>query len=196
MFARDTTASPPQDAAMTLGLVLTLALAQVDPSPVDPVPAQNEPPPEARLTPPPPAPAGPSVLTRSLLSTGGGTLAGGAALGIGLLLVGGNPLFDPTFATAALSALLVTGVAFSIHAALGGKGEITLALLIASAVMAGAGLAATAITSDRLLAPVVVAAIGALPAAALATFGLEGTSPKPKTRVAISVAPNGVFATF
>jgi hypothetical protein len=179
------------------GLVLALAVAQAEPVPVDPVPPQQEAPPEARVTPPPPPRAGPSVLTRSLLSTGGGTLAGGAAVGIALILTGGNPLFDPTFASAALSSILVAGVAFSIHAALGGRGEITLAFLLTAAAMAGTGMIVNAITQDRVTGPLLVAAIGALPAAALATLALEGTSPKPKTTGAtFNLAPTGVYGTF
>lgn len=184
---------------MTLGLLLALSLSQAgDAPPVEPLPSQNEPPPEARVTPPAPQPQGVSVVTRALLAGAGGTLAGGASLGIGLLLVGGNAGLDPLFSTAALASLLVSGVAFSIHAALGGRGEITLAFIVAAAVMAGAGALSAALTQERFLGPILVAAIGSLPAAAAATFALEGTSPRPKRLpgVAVTFAPNGLFATF
>lgn len=162
---------------MTFSCVLLLALSQTGL------------PPEL-----PPEPA--SVLTRTLLGTGGGALAGAASLGIAVLLVGNNPNFDPTFATAALSSLLITGVAFAIHEALGGRGEITLALLFTSIVMASAGGIASAITGDRTLAPVLAAAIGSVPAAAAAMFGLEATSPKPKVRIALAFGPTGFSGRF
>jgi len=156
--------------------------------------SQAELPPEARLTPTAAAPPPPSVVTRSLLATGGGALAGGASLGIALLLVGQNQRFDPTFATAALSALLITGVAFTVHEALGGRGEITLGFLLCAVVMAGAAGLAIAIDSTRELAPVLTMAIGSIPAAAAAVFGLEGTSPQARAKVRVS--PTGINGTF
>lgn len=181
---------------MTLSLVLLLALSQTDLRPPEPVPSPNELPPEARVIPQPAPPAPPSVLTRSLLATGGGTLAGGASLGIAMLLVGSNPNFDTTFATAALASLLITGVAFAIHEALAGRGEITLSFLLTAVVMAGAAGLATAIDGGRTMAPILTAAIGSLPAAAAAVFGLEATSPTPKTHVAVVFGPTGFRATF
>jgi hypothetical protein len=168
-----------------LALALTLALSQSEL-------------PEARVIPGPPEAIVPSVLTRSLLATSAGTLAGPVSLGIALLLVGQNERFDPTFATAALSSLLVTGAAFTIHQMLGGRGEITLGFLLCAAVMAGAGGLASAINPSRDVAPILVVAIGSLPAAAAAVLGLEGTSPqqKPKARLAMTFAPNGVSGTF
>lgn len=168
--------------------MLSLALALVL--------TQAELPPEARVTPQPAAKPPPSVVTRSLLATGGGALAGGASLGIALLLVGQNQNFDPTFATAALASLLITGVAFTIHEALGGRGEITLGFLLCTVVMAGAAGLAVAIDGSRDMAPILTAAIGSVPAAAAAVFGLEGTSPQPKSRVQIAVGPTGIMGTF
>lgn len=189
---------------MTLSLVVLLALSQtgqppaaVPPVPVVPVAPGSEDQAPAGPEPTPRAP--PSVLTRSLLATGAGTLAGGVSLGIALLLVGTNPNFDPTFATAALASLMITGVAFAIHEAMGGRGEITLSFLLTAVVMAGAGGLAAAIgNGDRVLAPVLAAAIGSLPAAAAAVFGLEATSPKPKPKAKVSVAfgPTGFSGTF
>jgi hypothetical protein len=184
--------APPQDDGAMTSLVLLLALSQTSQLP-DPLP---ELPPEARLTPQPKPPEGPSVVARSLLATGGGTLGGGASLAIAMLLLGSNPNLDTNFATAALSALMITGVAFAIHEALGGRGEITLSFLLTAVVMAGAAGLAVAIDSNRNVAPLLTAAIGSLPAAAAAVFGLEVTSPKPKSRVAIAFGPTGFRATF
>ncbi len=186
---------------MTLSLVVLLALSQTGqpPAAVPPVPVVPVAPGEAQPpTAPEPAPREPpSVLTRSLLATGGGTLAGGVSLGIALLLVGNNPNFDPTFATAALASLMITGVAFAIHEAMGGRGEITLSFLLTALVMAGAGGLGAAIgNGDRVLAPVLAAAIGSLPAAAAAVFGLEATSPRPKAKVAVAFGPTGFYGTF
>lgn len=181
---------------MMWSLVLALALSQTDLRPPESAPSPSELPPEARLTPQPEPPAPPSVFTRSVLATGAGTLAGGASLGIALLLVGGNVNFDPTFATAALASLLITGVAFTVHEALGGRGEITLSFLLSAVVMAGAAVLGTALDSERMMSAVLTAAIGSLPAAAAAVFGLEGTSPKVKSRVAVVFGPTGFRATF
>lgn len=170
-----------------LSLVLALALSQVEPV---------EPPPETRLAPPVEAPAPPSVVTRTLLSTGGGALAGAAGLGIAMLLVGANPSFDSVFATAALSALLITGVSFTLHQALGGNGEITLAFLGCALLVAGAAGLALAINPTRDLAPYLLTAIGSIPAAAAAVIALEGTTPKAKPKPRVALAFNGVYGTF
>ncbi len=176
---------------MTLSLLLMLALSQtvVPPEALPTSPSQEEQP-EPRPREPP------SVFARSLLATGAGTLAGGASLGIALLLVGNNPNFDPTFATAALSSLMICGVAFAIHEALGGRGEITLSFLLTAIVMAGAAGLATALDGSRTYAPIITAAIGSLPAAAAAVFGLEATSPKPKNKVSFIFGPTGFSARF
>ena len=121
---------------MTLSLVLMLALSQTE-VPQAALPSQQDQSTEPNVTPEPRPREPPSVFVRSLLGTGAGTLAGGASLGIALLLVGNNPSFDPTFATAALSSLMICGVAFAIHEALGGRGEITLSFLFTAIVMAG-----------------------------------------------------------
>lgn len=174
-------------------LVLALALSQAEAPPPTELP---EPPRELRVA-PQPAPRPPaSVLTRSLAGTGLGALAGAASLGISFLLVGQNQAFDPTFATAALSSLLISGVAFSVHEALGGRGEITLGFLLCAAVMAGAAGLATAIDSSRSVAPVLTVAIGSIPAAAAAMLGLEGTTPNKKSRVQVAFAPTGLVGRF
>jgi hypothetical protein len=170
-----------------LSLALALALSQVEPA---------EPPPETRLTPPAEAPAPPSVVTRTLLSTGGGALAGAAGLGIAMLLVGANPNFDAVFATAALSALLITGVSFTLHQALGGNGEITLAFLGCALLVAGATGLALAINPSRDIAPYLLTAIGSIPAAAGAVIALEGTTPQAKPKPRLAIAFNGVYGTF
>jgi hypothetical protein len=161
--------------------------------------AQAEPPHEARQAPPPAPPPPPSAVTRSLLATAGGSLAGGASLGIALLLAGQNPRFDTTFATGALASLLITGVAFTIHQALGGHGEITLSFLLCAVVVAGSALLASVINPGHELGPYLTVAIGSVPAAAAAVLGLEGTTPAPRAKAGvphISVGPTGFFGTF
>lgn len=186
---------------MTLALVLVLALSQTG-QPPDAVPVVPVVPEGGETTPPVPAEQKESkppmsVFTRSAIATSSATLAGGASLGIALLLVGNNPNFDATFATAALASLLITGVAFALHEVLGGRGEITLSFLLTAVVMAGAGALGAALAGgDRILAPVLAAAIGSLPAAAAAVFGLEVTSPKPKTQVAVRFGPTGIYGQF
>ncbi|MFZ5441815.1 MAG: hypothetical protein ACOZQL_17560 [Myxococcota bacterium] len=176
-----------------LSLVLALALTQAEAPPA----ALPEPPRELRVAPQPPPPEPPSVWTRALLGTGLGTLAGPAAFGISYLLVSRNPNFDLTFATAALSSLLISGVAFSVHSALGGRGEVTLGFLATVAVMAGAAGLASAIDSSREVAPLLTVAIGSLPAAALAMLALEGTNPQRKpARVQVAFAPTGLVGRF
>lgn len=179
-----------------LMLVLAVALAQVDPPP--PMPLPDEAPPEARYTPSVKR-DGPSQELRVGLGVAGGTLAGGAGLGIALLLTGQNSAFDPAFATAALSALLVAGVSFSIHQALGGNGEIILAFLTSAALMAGCTGIAFAIDAGPQITPILVAAIGSLPAAAGAILALELTTPGAKPQaptVTLNMAANGFYGTF
>lgn len=180
---------------MTLSLVLLLALSQTE-VPPEALPVPGEPPPAARPA-EPKVKEPPSVFTRSLVAGGAGAAAGGASLGIALLLVGKNDNFDSTFATAALASLMITGVTFALHEALGGHGEITLSFLLAAIVMAISGGVSAAIASgDRTLAPVLTAAIGSIPAAAAAVFALEVTSPKPKSRVALGISPAGIYGRF
>lgn len=168
---------------MTPSLVLALAVAQLQ------FPNEN------RAVATPEAPPT-SVVTRSFLATGGGALAAGAALGISALLVGQNAGFDPTFANAALGAMLVAGVTFSVHQAMGGRGEVLLALLISSAVMAGAAGLATALDGGLPLTPILTTAIGALPAAAGAVLGLELSTPEARPRVRLAFGPGVVQGTF
>jgi hypothetical protein len=137
-------------------------------------------------------------VTRSLLSGGGGALGGPAALAISMLLVGSNARLDPLFANAALASLLITGVAFTIHQALGGRGEITLSFLACAVAMAGAAGLAYAIDPERTVAPYLATAIGSLPAAAVAVLALEGTTPAPRqrARVALTFTGTGVAGRF
>lgn len=166
-------------------LVLALALTQVQ------FPSENR----AYAGPPPEQP---SVVTRSLLAGGGGVLASGAALGITVLLLGQKPAFDPTFANAALGAMLVAGVTFSIHQAMGGRGEVLLGLLLSAAVMAGSAAIASAIDGTIPTTAILTTAIGAVPAAAAAVLGLEGSSPaaRPRPPVRLAVGPGVVHGTF
>lgn len=165
-------------------LVLALALTQV------------QFPNESRASPGPAPAAQPTVVTRSLLAGGAGVLASGAALGISVLLLGQNPAFDPTFANAALGAMLVAGVTFSIHQALGGRGEVLLALLLSAVTMAGSAAIASAIDGSIPTTAILTTAIGAVPAAAAAVLGLEGTSPAPKPRVQLAFGPGVVSGRF
>lgn len=169
-----------------LSLVLALALSQA------------EPPPEARVIPEPAATvAGPTVLQRGLLGTGAGVLGAGASLGIAMLLVGQNGKFDPVFAVAALSSLLITGGAFVVHEAFGGRGEITIAFLGAALAIAGAAGIAIAADPSRSLTPYILSAVAAVPASVLAVVALEGTSPKARaTAPRVALAFNGVYGTF
>jgi hypothetical protein len=59
-----------------------------------------------------------------------------------------------------------------------------------------AGAAGLASVIDKNMSPVLTAAIGSLPAAAAAVFGLEVTSPKSKAHVAVVFGPTGFLATF
>lgn len=179
---------------MTLSLVLLLALSQTE-VPPEALPVAGDPPPAA--VPEPKGKQPPSVVTRSLVAGGAGAAAGGVSLGIALLLVGKNESFDTTFATAALASLMITGVTFALHEALGGHGEITLAFLLTAIVMAASGGISAAIAGgDRTLAPVLTAAIGSIPAAAAAVFALEVTSPRQKNRVALGLSPTGIYGRF
>lgn len=167
-----------------LALVLVVALSQ------------TELPPEARQEPGPPEPVPPSLLTRSLLSGGGGVLAGSASLGITMLLMRENPNFDLTFATAGLSSLLITGAVFALHQVLGGQGEITFSFLLTALVMAGSAGIAAAIGGGREITPIYVAAIGSVPAAAAAVFALEITTPKKKRPLTVGLGPTGIYGSF
>lgn len=169
---------------MPLALVLAIALGQAD--------LPNE----ARLTPNPPPPPPPSTVARILLAGAGATLASGASLGVTLLLLEPNPRLDATFATAALSTLLVTGAAFAIHQALGGHGEISLSFLFTAIIVAGTAGIVAAVPHDTRLTPFFITAVGAIPAAAAAVLGLELTNPQASHRVSATVGPTGLRMTF
>lgn len=156
--------------------------------------SQAELPPEARFAPRAETPA-PSVVSRSLLATGGGALAGWGSLGLVMLVVGSNPNLDATFANAAFASIAIAGVAFATHNTLGGQGEVVFSFLLSAAVMAGAAGLAIAIDGHRGLTPLLTTAIGAIPAAAAAVFGLEVSSPRPKG-VRLAFAPSGFQGMF
>lgn len=167
-----------------LGLVLFVALSQVDPPSL---------PPEAKE---PRQLLGPNVLTRAVWSGAAGIAGASAALGIGLLLTESNSVLDVKFATAALAGLLLGGAAVTLHEALGGRGEIVLAIIASLGVMALSGFAAEALDGSMPRTAVLTVAMGALPAAALVVLGLEGTSPKPKERVRVVVLGTGFAMLF
>jgi uncharacterized membrane protein HdeD (DUF308 family) len=175
-----------------LALVIALTLSQVEAPP--PLPPAESPTEERRRAPAPFVP--PNVPQRALLSGAAGVAGAGAALGIALAFSLGNPGLDAKFSTAALGALLVTGGAFTVHQTLGGRGEITLALLAAIVGMAAGALIANALDQTVPKAPILTAVIGAVPAAALAVLGLEGTTPLPRQPLRVSLLPSGVVVLF
>lgn len=204
-----------------LPLLLALSLAQVDaPQPTDSPTAAEEqdgadaqPPdvPPVDLIPsaepggepgalPPTGPkaAGPahSVTTRVLVSGGAAVAASFASLGITLALTGANPRLDTNFANAMLAPILLTGVGFAVHSALGGRGSVMLAWLVAFAVMGGAAGIAAAIDGTTNNTPVYAALIGSLPAAAGAVWVMEATTPKSKRDPQFALLPNGFAGVF
>jgi hypothetical protein len=163
-----------------LGLVLLVALSQVDP------PSVTE-----------PKVSGPNVLTRAVWSGAAGVAGASAALGIGLLLYQSNSALDVKFATAALAGLLLGGLAVTLHEALGGRGEVVLGLIASLGVMALSGVVAEALDGGMPRTAVLTVAMGALPAAVLTVLALEGTSPKPKTpRVTVVPLGTGLAVLF
>ncbi|MEW5739001.1 MAG: hypothetical protein AB1938_08735 [Myxococcota bacterium] len=143
-------------------------------------------------------PSGPShtVTKRVLLSGAAGVAASFAGLGLSLALTGANPALDTNFAVAALSPILITGVGYAVHSALGGRGEPILAYLLALAVTAGAAGLAAAIDGTNPMTPVLTTLIGTLPATAGAIFVLELTTRKSKRAPQLALLPTGISAVF
>ena len=169
-----------------LSLVLVLSLAQADP--IQPPPA-DAPVAEPSLDPSVvPAPESPLRLQRPpdrpvrrvLLSTAGGVGGGAVALGITLGLttcfLTCTPKLDVSFANAALGSLLITGVAFAVHQAVGGGGEIILPLLAVMAIMAGSAVLGNVINPNVPQAQLISTAIGLVPASLVAALILNATS--------------------
>jgi hypothetical protein len=169
-------------ATSMLALALALALSQV------------ELPPEATATPAPQRLAV-SVPMRATLSVLAGVVGAAAGLGLSLALVGGNPLLDVKFATAAMCALLTVGGVFTVHQLLGGRGEVALAVVVGLAAFAFAALGANAIDGTVPLGPILIASLGGLPAAGLVMLSLEGTSPRER-KVELLAAPTGLLVRF
>jgi peptidoglycan/LPS O-acetylase OafA/YrhL len=176
-----------------LALVLALSVGQID-QPLDQPPAPVEQPVDAALKPTAFKP--PDVAQRSVLSGLAGIAGAGVALGLTLGFAAGNAQFDTKFSTAALGAILVTGGAFTVHQMLGGRGEITLALLGAIVGMGLGALVANLADQSVPLVPILTAVIGSVPAAALTVLSLEGTTPLPRQPVRISMLPSGILVTF
>jgi hypothetical protein len=203
-----------------LPLLLALSLAQVDaPQPADAPAAEPEEGAEAQAPDVPPVDllpsaepggepgamppitqkqAGPahSTTTRVLVSGASAVAASFASLGITLALTGANPRLDTNFANAMLAPILMTGVGYAVHAALGGKGAVMLAWLVAFAVMGGAAGIAAAIDGTTNNTPVYAALIGTLPAAAGAIWVMEATTPKSKRDPQFALLPNGFAGVF
>lgn len=201
-----------------LPLLLALSLAQVDaaaPTPPPEPPSADQPAegtvPPVDLLPEaepggepglPPVPsvkqAAPetSVTKRVLISSAAGVAASFAGLGIAVALTGQNPGLDTNFATAMVSPILLTGVAFMVHQALGGRGEVILSYAVALAMMAGAAGLAAGIDGRTPFTPVLTALIGTLPAAAGAVWVLEATTRKSKRAPQIALLPTGIAGVF
>jgi peptidoglycan/LPS O-acetylase OafA/YrhL len=190
-----------------VALVLILSLAQApDAAPVDVTPSLTPDP----STSPELAPDTREVTTeqrileeskrrtqRVFLSTGAGVLGSGAGLGIALAFSLPNPTFDSKFATSALCALLVAGGAFLVHQAMRGQGEVMFGLLGSIVAMVAATFVANAIDQTVPTGPILTAAIGALPGAALAVLGLELSSTnRRRAPVKVSFAPTSVVVAF
>lgn len=140
--------------------------------------------------------APPSLVNRAIFSGLGGLAGSGAGLGLTLAITGTGRTLDTTFANAMLSALLITGVAFTVHETMGGRGEVMLALLSSLVVMGSAAIAAQAIDRTVPAAPILTTLIGTVPAAALSVLALEGTSTRVRGRVQVAVSPSGGFLAF
>jgi hypothetical protein len=136
------------------------------------------------------------VVRRALLSGAAGVAGSAVGLGIALVFTLPNPSFDARFATSALCALMVTGGAFLVHQGLGGHGEVMLALLGSIVSMVGATLIANAVDPTVPMAPILTAAIGALPGAVLAVVGLEGTSPRRRAPLTLAAGPGAISVSF
>lgn len=146
---------------------------------------------------PAPVAEGPSVPVRASLSTAAGTLGGGAALGLVALLSMNSTGFDSTFTTAALTAVMTSGVAYALHAALGGRGEVILGFLAAIPWVVGVTGILYAAQVSPALRPLLLGAISSLPAAASAVVVLELSQPRIKSRpVQLQVTPTGLAGTF
>jgi peptidoglycan/LPS O-acetylase OafA/YrhL len=175
-----------------LALLLALSLGQID-QPLEPPP----PPEQQPALSPPRAPPPPNVAQRSVFAGLAGIAGAGAALGLSLAFAQGNAQLDTRFSTAALGALLVAGGAFTVHEMLGGRGEITLALLAAIVGMGLGALVANLVDHSVPLVPILTAVIGAVPAAALTVLSLEGTTPMARqSPVRVAMVPNGVLVAF
>jgi hypothetical protein len=181
-------------AGVMLSLWLALAFAQVPggtsqgDAPVAPAmtPADDMAAPET----PTQAPSDPKKWPRILLSSGAGVA--GAGLGLGAMLLfssvrssvnSNGPSFDIVFGTAALGSVLVAGGALIVHQSLAGRGEPALAALASVACMMVSALAVSAARVDQQTGAVLVAALGALPAAISVTAILEATGAISKGRV-------------
>ncbi|GMU61935.1 MAG: hypothetical protein AMXMBFR34_36980 [Myxococcaceae bacterium] len=138
----------------------------------------------------------PSVTTRVLLSGTASVAASFGGMGLALALTGANPALDTNFAVAALSPILIAGVGYAVHSALGGRGEPILAYLLALSLMAGAAGLASAIDGTNPATPILTTLIGTLPAAAGAIFVLEFTTKKSRRAPQVALLPTGVSAVF
>lgn len=91
--------------------------------------------------------------------------------------------FDVIFTTGALTGVLVAGVGLAVHQALGGRGEAALAGLASVACTLLTALAVGSAGVDQTTGAIMVAAIGAVPAAISVTAILEATGALANGRV-------------
>jgi hypothetical protein len=143
-----------------------------------------------------PSPPAHSGTRRVLLSGVGGVAASFAAMGVALALTGSNQALDTNFAVGALSPILITGVGYAVHSALGGSGEPMLAFFLALAVTAGAAGFAAAVDGTYPRTPVLTTLIGTLPATAGAILVLELTTRRSKRAPHLALYPTGFSAVF
>jgi len=162
-----------------LALVLFLSVSQVAPPTPQPQPGDTA-----------------TVATRAAWSGAAGLVGAGAGLGISLLFSFANPSFDAKFATSALSALLIAAAVVTVHEALGGRGEIVFAIVCSLGIMALSGVLAEAMDGGVPKTPILIAAMGAVPASALSVLVLEASSPKPKSKVQVLATAGGLVVTF
>ncbi len=112
----------------------------------------------------------------ALAGVGGGAAALGLSIAFSTCFGSCAPKFDATFTNAALGGLLIAGVTFAVHQILGGGGEVTLPMLAALALMAGASVVGNLVDPGTPNAQLISSAIGVVPAAVAAALILEATS--------------------
>ncbi len=140
-------------------------------------------------------PPEPSRMGRAWAEAGAGVLGAAASLGAVEAMLAANNRLDGSFTNVGLGAIMVAGVAFTVHNALGGRGEVLFALLGSLTMMAGAFACAQAIDPTGRDVTWLTTAIGAAPAALGAMGMLELSSPS-NPSVKIAMGPGSVVVRF